>query len=225
MKNDFTKVEKYLWLTSVGMILLSFFAFDRENYLTLTASVIGVTSLILNAKGNPTGQILMILFSVFYGWISWRCAYYGEMITYLGMTAPMAVVSLVSWLRHPYHGNKSQVQIKRLRKKEVWIMVLLAVVITWGFYYILEALHTANLLFSTVSVTTSFVAAYLTFCRSSGFALAYAANDVVLIILWSMAAVSDHGYLSVIVCFTVFLINDLYGYVNWRRMERLQRSA
>lgn len=225
MKNYFTKAEKYLWLISVGMILLSFFAFDRENYLTLTASVIGVTALLLNAKGNPIGQILMILFSVFYGWISWRCAYYGEMITYLGMTAPMAVVSLVSWLRHPYQGNKSQVQIKRLRKKEAWIMVLLAVMITWGFYYILAALHTANLIFSTVSVTTSFVAAYLTYCRSSGFALAYAANDVVLIILWSMAAVIDHGYLSVIVCFTIFLINDLYGYINWRRMERLQRRA
>lgn len=221
----FTKSEKCLWLASVGMILLSFFTFDRENYKTLTASLIGVTSLILNAKGNPIGQVLMVLFSALYGLISLQCAYYGEMITYLGMTAPMAVVALISWLRHPYQGKKSQVQIKQLAKTEIMVMLLLAAVVTWGFYYVLAALGTANLFFSTVSVTTSFLAAYLTFCRSSGFALAYAANDIVLIILWSLAAAEDRGYLSVIVCFTVFLINDLYGYLSWKRMERLQRNA
>lgn len=75
----------------MGFIVGSFAVFDRENYLTLTASVIGATSLIFNAKGNPFGQVLMIVFSILYGIISYSCSYYGEMITYLGMTAPMAL--------------------------------------------------------------------------------------------------------------------------------------
>ena len=95
----FSKLEITLWVSSVSLIVLSFLAFDRVNYLTLCASLIGVTSLIFNAKGNPFGQVLMILFSLLYGVISHSFAYYGEMITYLGMTMPMAVFALVSWLK------------------------------------------------------------------------------------------------------------------------------
>ena len=57
---------------SAAFIVGSFCAFDRENYLTLAASLIGVTSLIFNAKGNPIGQVLMVLFSLLYGFINWR---------------------------------------------------------------------------------------------------------------------------------------------------------
>ena len=87
----FSRAERLLWGLSVVFIVGSFCVFDRENYLTLAASLIGVTSLIFNAKGNPIGQVLMVLFSLLYGFISYTFAYYGEMITYLGMTRPMAV--------------------------------------------------------------------------------------------------------------------------------------
>ena len=98
----FSKIELVLWSLSTVFIILSFLIFDRESYLTLLASLIGVTSLIFNAKGNPIGQALMVLFSLLYGIISYTFAYYGEMITYLGMTMPMAIFALVSWLRNPY---------------------------------------------------------------------------------------------------------------------------
>ena len=60
-----------------------------------------------------------------YGAISFTFAYYGEMITYLGMTAPMAVFALISWLRNPYNGNKAEVKVNRLKRKEMLFMILL----------------------------------------------------------------------------------------------------
>ncbi|MBQ6711089.1 MAG: nicotinamide mononucleotide transporter [Clostridia bacterium] len=222
MKGYFTKGELALWGGSVGLILLSFALFDRENWLTLAASLIGVTSLIFNAKGNPVGQLLMVVFSLLYGVISWSFAYYGEMITYLGMTMPMAVVALVSWLRHPYKGNRAEVQVDRLAKGEWALMTLLTAAVTVGFYVVLAYFHTANLQLSTLSVTTSFAAVYLTFRRNPWYAVAYAANDVVLILLWVLAAREDPSYFSVVVCFAAFLANDLYGFVSWRRMSRRQ---
>ena len=104
----FSKGEIALWASSVILILVSFALFDRINYLTLFASLIGVTSLIFNAKGNPFGQVLMIVFSILYGIISYTFRYYGEMITYLGMTMPMAVVALIAWLKHPFQGKKKR---------------------------------------------------------------------------------------------------------------------
>ena len=221
----FTKGEIILWIGSVLLIAVSFVIFDRENYLTLTASLIGATSLIFCAKGNPIGQALIIVFGVFYGIISYSFAYYGEMITYLGLTAPMAVVALVSWLRNPYNGNRAQVKVNSIKGREIPFMLAITAAVTVVFYFVLGYFHTANLTVSTFSVTTSFIAVYLTFRRSPFFALAYAANDAVLIVLWVLAAVEDVSYLSVVVCFVIFLANDIYGFVNWLRMRKRQETG
>lgn len=218
----FSKGETVLWTVSVAVITVSFCIFDGTNYLTLCASLVGATSLIFNAKGNPIGQALMIVFSLLYGIISYTFAYYGEMITYLGMTAPMAVFALVSWLRNPYRGNRAEVAVNRLSKKETALMFLLTAAVTVAFYFVLRALHTNNLFPSTVSVATSFLAVYLTFRRSAYYAAGYAANDAVLIVLWTMATIEDVSYLSVTICFVMFLANDIYGFINWKRMQRRQ---
>ena len=213
-----------MWGSSVGLILISFFLFDRVNFMTLAASLIGTTSLIFNAKGNPIGQALMVVFSLLYGVIFYTFFYFGEMITYLGMIGPMALFALISWLRNPYKGNHAEVAVNRLENKELALMYVLTALVTVAFYFILDYFDTANMIPSTLSVTTSFVAVYLTFRRSPYFALAYAANDVVLIVLWTLAAVEDISYLSVIICFVMFLVNDLYGFVSWKRMEKRQMA-
>lgn len=220
----FSKAELTLWSASVAFIVMSFCIFDRESYLTLAASLVGVSSLIFNAKGNPIGQALMIAFSLLYGIISYTFSYYGEMITYLGMTMPMAIFALVAWLKNPYNGNRSEVKVNSLHKAEIIFMWLLSAAVTAGFYFILKFFNTANIIPSTVSVTTSFLAVYLTFRRCPSFALAYAANDVVLIVLWTLASLSDTRYISVVVCFIAFLFNDIYGYVNWQRMKKTQSA-
>lgn len=176
----FSKLEIGIWISSISIILLSFLAFDRANYLTLLASLIGVTSLIFSAKGNPIGQLLMIIFSILYGIISYTFAYYGEMITYLGMTMPMAIFALISWLRNPYNGNKSEVKVNSVGKLEILLMSIATVIITILFYFILNHFETANIIPSTVSVTTSFI---------------------------------------------TFLINDIYGYVNCKKMKFRQRKG
>ncbi|MBR3715183.1 MAG: nicotinamide mononucleotide transporter [Clostridia bacterium] len=220
----FTKLEKILLFSSILLISVTFFAFRSSDYLTLAASLIGTLSLIFNAKGNPFGQILMIIFSILYGIISFTFEYYGEMITYLYMTAPMALIALISWLKNPYKGNKREVKVDRLKKREPLFLFLLSLAVTFIFYFILAYFNTANIIPSTVSVTTSFIAAYLTFRRSPYFALAYASNDIILIILWILATIEDISYISVVVCFIVFLVNDLYGFISWLYMEKRQRS-
>lgn len=218
----FSGVEKAIWLISTFLILSSYLIFDRSNHLTLIASIIGVTSILLNAKGNPIGQFLMIIFSCIYGYISFKVAYYGEMATYLGMTMPMAVVALIAWLRHPYKGKRSEVAVNRLSIKEVLLIIPLSAIVTTAFFFILKYFDTANLIPSTLSVTTSFLAVYLTFRRSPYFSLAYALNDIVLIVLWTLASLDNIRYISVLVCFTAFLINDIYAFISWKRMEKKQ---
>ncbi|MBQ3116291.1 MAG: nicotinamide mononucleotide transporter [Clostridia bacterium] len=221
----FTITEICLWSFSVALIIASFCIFDRQNYLTLFASIVGITALIFCAKGNPIGQVLMVFFSIVYGIISYSFRYYGEMLTYLGMTLPMATFALISWLKNPFNGNKAEVTVNTLKKKDYIAMSVSAVLVTIAFFFILWAFDTANLIFSTISITTSFVAVFLTFRRSPYFALVYALNDVVLIVLWTLASLVDTKYISVVVCFIAFLVNDLYGFINWQRIKNRQNSS
>ena len=226
-KNPFralSRMELGLWLTSLVVVSVSFLAVPEKDYLTLIASLIGVTALIFVAKGYVLGQILIVVFSLFYGVISFYFQYYGEMITYLGMSAPIAVCAVISWLRHPYRQT-AEVQVRRMTGKQWAWMLSMTALVTVLFYFVLKWLGTANLLFSTISVATSFLASYLTFMRSPFYGLAYGANDVVLIVLWILASVEELSYLPMVLCFLMFLLNDLYGFWQWRRMQKRQERG
>lgn len=219
-----TPFELTLWLCSLAAIILSFFLAHGTDYITFAASLLGATSLLFLAKGNVLGQFLVIAFGILYAIVSYSFAYYGEMITYLGMTLPSAVVSVVVWLKNSFRGSNTEIKINALKKREYPVILALAAAVTVTFYFILRALGTNNLIFSTVSVLTSFIASALAIRRSPLYALAYACNDIVLIVLWILATIESLSYLPMIVCFAVFLVNDFYGFVSWRRIRRRQNA-
>ena len=218
---DLTKKEWLLWLGSLLIVILSNLVSGSVDVLTLGAVCVGITSLIFAAKGNVWAQILMIVFSILYGIISWRFRYWGEMITYLGMTMPMAVWSTITWIRNP-SKNGNEVEIQKLNRKHIVGLSVFSVAVTAAFCYILHVLDTPNIVFSTISVTTSFLAASLTMLRSSYYALGYAMNDIVLIVLWVLASLKNPAYIPVAVNFAIFFLNDLYGFVSWKKREAVQ---
>lgn len=222
--SDLTRFERALWLSSMTLIALSSLLAGGGDALSLVSSLVGVTSLIFIAKGYVLGQALMLVFALLYGVVSFDLRYYGEMITYLGMTAPTAFLTMLAWIRHPFQGTR-EVEVSRLRQGH-WIAGgALTIVVTAAFYFILAALGNANLPVSTLSVATSFIASYLTYLRSPYYAIGYALNDLVLVILWGMATLENAAYLPMTVCFAVFFANDLYGFAQWQRMQKRQSLA
>lgn len=212
------KFEFILWSASISVITISFLLSTQKDLITIAASLIGVTALIFVAKGDVLGQILTVVFSIFYAVISFRFRYYGEMITYLGMTAPIAVMSVITWIKNPYKKGKNEVKIAKLTKRQTIILTLLTALITFIFYFILKYFNNANLFLSTVSIATSFSASALMLLRSPYYAIAYACNDIVLIALWIMAAIQNIAFVPMILCFVIFFANDMYGFYNWRKM-------
>lgn len=219
---SFTNREWFLWIISLIVVTISNFIARDFDLLILTAALVGVTSLIFATKGNVWAEILMIVFSSLYGIISFRFRYWGEMITYLGMALPMAIWATFTWAKNPSEKNGGEVKIRRLKSKQIVILIVSSIVVTVGFYYILKWFDTPNLFFSTLSILTSFAAAALTMLRSSYYAFWYALNDIVLIVLWVLASLEDPVYIGVVVNFSVFLMNDLYGFISWKRRERTQ---
>ena len=220
---DLTIFERVLYICSVSFVLLSFIISPEKSVLSLLASLVGVTALIFIAKGYVIGQIFIIIFAILYGTVSFLQGYYGEVMTYGFMSAPMAVVSIISWLKHPYEGSKT-VKVNKLKWYHLVIMVVLTAIVTVTFYFILGALGTASIYVSTLSVATTFASVYLTFLRSPYYAIGYFFNDIVLITLWIIASIKDPSRISMVICFAVFMANDLNGFISWKRMQKRQRS-
>ena len=63
------------------------------------------------------------------------------------------------------------------------------------------------------------------FCSATVLRIAYATNDIVLIVLWTLASLSDTRYISVVICFAVFLFNDIYSFFCWQRMKQRQSEV
>lgn len=215
---NLTKKEWILWMGSLAIVILSNLLSTDIDVLTLVSACVGITSLIFAAKGNVWAQILMVVFSILYGLISWQFRYWGEMITYIGMTMPMAVWSTITWIKNPSESGQ-EVAIQKLTRKHVAGIAVAGVIVTAVFYMILKALDTPNILFSTISITTSFLAASPTMLRSSYYALGYASNDIILIVMWVLASIENPAYIPVVVNFIIFFFNDMYGFVSWKRRE------
>lgn len=219
---NLNKKELVILFSSLFLIIASFILFKNKNYLTLIASLIGANALIFVDKGDVLGQILTIIFSLFYGYISYEYKYYGELITYLGMSAPIAFISAIIWIKNPY--SKLEVKTSDLNIKKGIILFISAIIITITFYFILKYLNTTNLLISSISVFTSFLAVSLMMLRSKYYALAYAMNDIILIIMWILASFDNISYVPMVVCFVIFLVNDTYGFINWNILEKKQKE-
>lgn len=220
---SFSLIDLLIWSSSVIAIVLSFVLTKNTDYLQLAASLIGACSLIIIAKGNVVGQILSVVFSVFYGVISFYYRYYGELATY-GMTGVMAIGVIIAWLRHPFQGKKTEVTVNTLKPIEHPLLIVIALVLTVPGYLILRALDTPNLWCSTLSVLTSLVAILYTLRRSPYYALGYALNDIVLIVLWALMAQERRECIAMVVCFAVFLFIDFYSLVNWLRLRKRQEQ-
>ncbi|MGN1092816.1 MAG: nicotinamide mononucleotide transporter, partial [Monoglobaceae bacterium] len=120
------KKDIVLWLVSV-IIVGGANILGGTEPVKLLATLIGVTALIFLAKGDVRGQILIVIFSFLYAATSFKFRYYGEMITYLCMTMPIAVLSAYSWIKNPY--KKNEVKIHRLTFKQKNAMVCLTIVV------------------------------------------------------------------------------------------------
>jgi nicotinamide mononucleotide transporter PnuC len=140
------------------------------------------------------------------------------------MSAPMALFALIIWIKNSYNGNYLEVKVNVIKKKE-WIFIsMLSIIFSIVSYFILKAINNNRLFVSTLSILTSMLASYFTFRRSKYYAICYAFNDIVLIVLWVVACLSDISYIPIVMCFVFFLIYDLYGFFNWGKIYKKQNN-
>lgn len=220
-----TIFELLLFLCSMIAIIVCFILGNDKNVLSFIVSLIGVVSVLVMAKGWTFGPIINISSSIIYSVLAIIEHYYGEAIAYLGIIVPIYVFTIISWFRNKNKDNSNVVEVNKIHWKEYLYVLLFSIPLTVGFYFLLRALNTSELVASTISLITNVIGTYLLLRRSSYYAISFIVNDIILIFMWSVTvAQKGVGYLPVVISYCVFLINNTYGLIRWKKQEIAQRK-
>ena len=133
--------EKILWTASAVCVTVLFCLVPQKNPLTLIATIVGVTSLLFTAKGHVSGQFLQLVFCVLYAIVALGFKYYGEAITYMGMTFPSDLFAAIVWLKNPSKKGKTEVRMAHLTPKKSAVAISVSAAATVIFYFILKMLY------------------------------------------------------------------------------------
>ena len=220
---DWTNFEKLLLFGSIVIVSVVGICF-KSDLLTVSCSIVGIITALLLAKGKNLGQVFGLLITVLYSIVSFKNKYYGEVLIYSLLMLPMYVIGVFTWINHKNEKTNS-VEINSIKKKEWMIVSCIFTIVFVGIYYLLKAFNTSELIVSTISVLASLFAVYLQIRRSRYSFSFYIVNDIILMFLWGIPVV--HGSYMLFPMFlnpTINLINDLYGFYNWKKTEKIQNN-
>ena len=220
---DWTDFEKVLLFGSIIIVSLVGIFF-KSDLLTTSCSIVGIITALLLAKGKNLGQVFGLLITILYSIVSYKNKYYGEVLIYALLMLPMYIIGIISWISHKNEKTNS-VEINSIKRKEWVIVSFIFVGVFVGIYYLLKVFNTNELIISTISVLASLFAVYLQIRRSKYSFSFYIVNDIILMFLWGIPVVRGSFILfPMLLNPTINLINDTYGFYNWKKTEKIQKN-
>ena len=235
-----SKFELVLWIGSLFCTLASFILgillSGQVNIASFIASIFGITAIIFNCKANVLGQYLMIVYTVISAIVALVTYNYGVAFSFLLLSLPCIIISCVNWTKKSHIEGEDKPKVAKIAPLTPVKVILLALAtgaIVVGFYFFLQYLpqifvgasETSYLLLNALATGSCFAASVLMTMRSPYYALCFCANDILLIVIWGLTCASDIGVLPNLICAANFLINDIYGFFNWKRIEKTQKQA
>ena len=223
MFKDWSIFEKVLLVGSILIVSITGIIF-KSDLLTPICSIVGIITALLLAKGKYMGQVFGVLICILYSIVSFKNKFYGEVIIYLGISLPMYIMGIISWIRHQEKKTKS-VEVNKISKKE-WIVVSFASILVFvGIYFLLKAFNTNQLIVSSLSVLDSLFSSYLLIRRSKYGFYFYVVNDLTLIVLWGIPCITGSFFLIPMLMNPIInLVNDTYAIYNWKKLEKMQST-
>lgn len=220
---DWNLFEKLYLFIGISIGILSSVIFNGtiiDSLYTITY----LTTAILMSKGKVECYFIGFVSVFFYGIVSYKQGYYGELLITIFLTFPIMIIGIISWLRHQ-DKDEDVVIISSLPKKELIIAFTSQLILFWIYYFILKLFNTDLLIISSLSVVTSVIASYFEARRSEFSLFCYIANDIIIITLWLIPIINGQTELiSVLVGPILLLVNDIYGSYNWKKLKEKQKA-
>lgn len=214
-------IELIFYIAGLALIITMSICFGAS-WMSAVTGIFGLSCVLFAAKGKIIGIFFTWVMIVFYSILSYKNKYYGEVFINLCMMFPMTIIQLISWLKNL--GKDYVVKVNSITKKEIIIVCSAAALAFVAFYFILRALNTSQLIFSTISIVTSVLATYFQSRRSKYGFLAFLVNDAVLCVLWLFATLEDIKNVAMLTAIALYVVSDIYGFISWGILQKRQQK-
>ena len=222
----FVKLFKWYELVYYGVIcsiLITLGIVFHSSWVIITNALLGITTSFLLSKAIILGNAVGLVQVAFYIYLSFQNRYYGEIISCSLTSIPIYIISLITWLKNKDHGR---VKINnKFGYKELILTIAVVFCLSFGFYYMLRAFNTANLIISTVSVCLGCFKGYLQIRRSELNFIFSLINRVITFVLWLCIVLGGSlGYIPTVVTYAMYFTLDVFGLTVWLRLKKKQKT-
>ncbi|CAM3626110.1 nicotinamide riboside transporter PnuC [Brevibacillus invocatus] len=226
MLRDWTLFEK-VWLALFTIVnIYLFFAFE-DSLLGLISSLSGMLCVVLVAKGKISNYYFGIVQTATYAYISYGYSLYGEAMLNGLFYLPVQFIGLYMWSKNRTQRSMrgEDVAVKRLSKKGWMVLILIAVVGSLLYAELLHYIGGQAVRLDSAAVVLSIIAQILMLKRYAEQWALWIAVNVLSISLWVVTLITQGGNdLNMVVMWSAFLVNSIYGYVNWIRLSKGQEA-
>ena len=219
---EWTMFEK-IWLIAFTVInIWLFFAWD-DTTLGLISSMTGMLCVILIAKGKISNFFFGMVQTSTYAYISYSYGLYGEAMLNGLFYFPMQFIGLYMWNKNKalQKVKDEDIVIKRLTKKGWGILVVSVVVGAFIYMELLFYLNAQQVRIDSFAVVMSVAAQILMTLRFAEQWIMWVLVNMLSIVLWIVTLTqSDGNDYTMLVMWTAFLVNSIYGWYNWEKLAK-----
>ncbi|MBD1372828.1 nicotinamide mononucleotide transporter [Hazenella sp. IB182357] len=224
---DWTTFEKY-WLVTFTLInLYLFFAWD-DSILGFISALSGMLCVVLVAKGKITNYYFGIVQTSTYAYIAYTYALYGEAMLNAFFYFPIQFIGIYLWRKNQTSSSikGEDIRIKRMTRKG-WVRLTLLVLVSIFLYALfLTNIGGKSVYIDSTTNVLSIVAQILMIRRFAEQWIFWIMVNIFSIILWLTSLWTTGGNeISMLVMWTAFLVNSIYGYINWTKLYRQQKEV
>lgn len=227
MLKDWTAFEKTWLILFTAINVYLFFAFE-DTLLGFISSFTGMICVVLVAKGKISNYYFGIVQAGTYAYIAYTYGLYGEAMLNGLFYLPIQFIGIYLWNKHKASNSTKgeDVSVRKLTLKGWLILVVVSIVSSLAYAKVLQSIGGQQVNLDSVAVVLSVIAQFLMLKRFAEQWVLWIVVNMLSVILWVVTLVNTGGNdWSMLVMWTAFLFNSIYGYVNWLKMSKKQQEA
>lgn len=206
-----------IWLIAATGIITCLSAYWRETWYGFVSAITGVICVVLTGKGKVSAYAFGTVNCVFYGYISYTQALYGETMLNLLWYLPLQFYGFFMWRKNLSDGEV-------IRRTMGWLdridKAVLIAICTACYGMALTLMGDPLPYVDSFTTVASVFAMWLSCKRYAEQWYLWIAVDVLSVCMWWNRYCAGGDNISTLAMWAVFLVNAVYGCIKWEANAR-----
>lgn len=220
--HEWTTFEKsWLIISTLALIIASIMW--KSPWYGFVASISGMICVVLAAKGKISTYYFGIVNCIFYAYVAYGWQLYGEVMLNALYFLPMQFVGMYFWSRKDNKISDS-IAVKFLSNKNRFAGILITIGCVIIYKIFLSSIKGNIPWIDSTSTILSIIAMILMAKLYMEQWVLWIIVDVVSIIMWIIVVFKQGSNdIGVLIMWTAFLVNAIYGFINWIKIHNEQK--